>query len=264
MMTKICQIHSEPTNELSEAVAALNLPLCKNYQDALDLGHKLILCAEGAKLSLLSSTLGKQTYLEIDFAGGTLDHRRHYGGGRNQDLCRAVGLNRQRNLQIADATAGLGRDAFILSLQGAQVSAYEKNPVLACMLTRARQQGLEQASVRSDTELLEVLNRLNFIYADSSSQIKPQSFDVVYMDPMFPQREKSAKVKKEMQILHQLLEDDKTNSQHIFATCSSAARSRLVIKRPAKAPLFADEKPSHQIMGKAIRYDVYVKGALPI
>lgn len=263
MMTKICQIDSEPTTDLSVQIAALELPLCESYEDAVDRGYELILCAEQAKLSLISSTLGKQTNLEIDFAGGALDHRRHYGGGRNQDLCRAVGLNRQRDLQIADATAGLGRDAFVLSLQGAQVAAYEKNPVLACMLMRARQQGLEQATARPDSELHVVLSRLDFIYADSSSQIRPQSFDVVYMDPMFPQREKSAKVKKEMQILHQLLEDDKTDSIQLFTSCWSAARSRLVIKRPAKAPLFTDEKPSHQIVGKAIRYDVYVKSSLP-
>lgn len=262
-MTKICQISSEPTEELSLQIAPLELPLCGNYEDALDRGYRLILCADGAKLSLVSSNLGKQTRLEIDFAGGALDHRRHFGGGRNQDLCRAVGLNRQRDLQIADATAGLGRDAFILSLQGAQVTAFEKNPVLACLLARARLQGLEQASARSDNELLSVLNRLNFIYADSVSQLKPQIFDVVYLDPMFPHREKSAKVKKEMQILHELLEDDGADPQQFFASCWSAARSRLVIKRPAKAPLFSDEKPSHQIVGKAIRYDVYVKGALP-
>lgn len=241
----------------------MGLPLFDGYDEALSKGYKIFLRAEGNHLSILSSALGEQSCLEVNFVSGALAHRRHFGGGRNQDVCRAIGLNRQRNLKVADATAGLGRDAFILSLQGAHVVAYEKNPVLASLLDWARSQALKQASAESDEELLSVLNRLNFVFADSAYALKPEDFDVVYLDPMFPQREKSAKVKKEMQILHQLLEDDKSDPYQLFASCLTAARSRLVIKRPVKAPFYADENPSHQVVGKAIRYDVYVKTALP-
>ena len=192
-----------------------------------------------------------------------MGHRRAFGAGKKQDICRAVGLNRTNNLSIVDATAGLGRDAFVLACHGAQVTAYEVDAVLSSMLSWSLARAKEFSVEQNDVDLIESLKRLHFAQMDSSSDLAASSFDVVYLDPMFPHRDKSAKVKKEMQILQQLLLNTASNPEQLFKSCWQAAKSRLVIKRPSKALPFADQKPTHQIVGKSIRYDVYVKAALP-
>lgn len=262
-MPPVAQISLDATPELAEYLAPLSLACCENFHQVLADNYRLALIGEGNSLSLASTDLGEKSRLEIDFFGGSLGHRRRFGGGRNQDLCRAIGLHRNSALEVGDATAGLGRDAFIMALQGASLSAFEKNPILARMLGWSLHLARQEALDNSDEELLETLGRLSFSQANSAEQMPDMSFDVVYMDPMFPSREKSAKVKKEMQILHLLLAEDSGDEEKLFDSCWSAARSRLVIKRPIKAPCFAAKTPNHQIVGKAIRFDVYVRKALP-
>ncbi len=262
-MLGIAQISVNASPALIEHLKPLLLPDSPNFNHARSAGFSLALIAEQDNLSLVSTELGEKIRLEIDFFAGKLRHRRHFGGGRNQDLCRAIGLHRNTSLKVGDATAGLGRDAFIMALHGARLSAYEKNPILERMLAWSLQLACQEALACSDVELLEVLNRMSFHYADSSLRMSDLSFDVVYLDPMFPAREKSAKVKKEMQILHLLLAEDSYDEANLFASCWSAAQSRLVIKRPLKAPFFSGKPPNHQIVGKAIRFDVYVRKALP-
>lgn len=261
-MISIGQISSLASEPLVSHIAPLALPNYSEFGASVEDGHSLVLIADGDNLGLAGAELGEKAPLAIDFVGGKLGHRRQFGGGRNQDICRAVGLNRNADISIGDATAGLGRDAFVMALQGATVSAHEKNPVLASMLSWSLAQARGVAGEEKDQPLEEALNRLCFLEKDSSSELLPQSFDVIYMDPMFPDRDKSAKVKKEMQILHQLLSEDEGNEETLFDSCWSAASARLVVKRPIKAPMFAQREPHHQIRGKTVRYDVYVKRAL--
>lgn len=261
-MISIGQISPQASESLASHIAPLKLQNYSDFNTSIESGHNMVLIADGDNLGLASSKLGEKSLLEIDFVGGSLGHRRQFGGGRNQDICRAVGLNRHPDISVGDATAGLGRDAFVMALQGASVSAHEKNPVLMSMLSWSLMRAREMVDKENDQALWAALNRLRFLEVDSSSELVSQNFDVVYLDPMFPDRDKSAKVKKEMQILHQLLSEDEGNEEALFDSCWSAANARLVIKRPAKAPMFAEREPHHQIIGKAIRYDVYVKKAL--
>src|SRR5690606_42059266 len=59
---------------------------------------------------------------------------------------------------------------------------------------------------------------------DWMNQAGPEAVDVVYLDPMFPHRDKSALVKKEMQVFRQVVGDDddardrkstRLNSSHV-------------------------------------------------
>ena len=263
-MSIVCQISNSPTDKLRDYLSGLQLDQLPNFQEAEAKGYKLIFVAEEYSLSLLSTELGEKSPLSIDLVGGAMGHRRAFSGGKKQDICRAVGLNRTKNLSLADATTGLGRDAFVLACQGAEVTGYEINSILYSMLSWARAEAKRISLEKGVTELTAVLERLDFVQSDSCLQLKPSSFDVVYLDPMFPQREKSAKVKKEMQILQQLLPDAASDPDVLFQSCWAAAKYRVVIKRPIKAPLFIKQKPTHQICGKTVRYDVYVKAALPI
>ena len=84
--------------------------------------------------------------------------------------------------------------------------------------------------------------------------------DVIYLDPMFPLRGKSASVKKEMALFQALLEpgESVSDADELLLWALQQDVARVVVKRPAKAPELADRTPSHVIAGKAVRYDVYV------
>ena len=262
-MKRIGQISSQASASLKAQLTPLSCSTFPNFETAMEFGCDFVLLAEGNRLRLANSELGEKAALEIDFFEGSLRHRRHFGGGRNQDLAKAVGLNRNPKISILDATAGLGRDSFVMALIGATLKANEKNEVLVTLLQWAHLSALEKAQADQDWELVEVLERMRFRHRDTALDHESDQFDVVYLDPMFPERQKTAKVKKEMQILHQLLCEDQADDESLFAACIAAARSRLVIKRPLRAPAFADRSPQHQVRGKTVRYDLYVKQALP-
>lgn len=261
-MIDIAQVSVQASEALVEHIAPLKLHLYTDFISATQDGCSLVVLLKDDQLSLASAELGENSALTIDFISGRLAHRRIFGGGRNQEICRAIGLNRNPNLSIVDATSGLGRDAFVLAVNGASVTGFEKNPLLASMLSWSLQQAKDSPQAETDCDLMAALNRLSFICADSSQALKAGSFDVVYLDPMFPQREKSAKVKKDMQILHLLLSNDRVEEKDLFDSAWSAANARLVIKRPVNAPLYAQQKPHHQVSSKNLRYDVYVKKAI--
>ena len=81
--------------------------------------------------------------------------------------------------------------------------------------------------------------------------------DVVYLDPMFPHRKKSAAVKKEMRLFQQLLGPDE-DADALLQPALALALKRVVVKRPAGAPYLADKKPQIEMQGKANRFDIYL------
>lgn len=81
--------------------------------------------------------------------------------------------------------------------------------------------------------------------------------DVIYLDPMFPERTKSAAVKKKFQLLHHL-EHPCENEEELLSAAMNIRPRKIVVKRMAKGPFLAGKKPSYSIKGKSIRYDCYV------
>jgi 16S rRNA (guanine1516-N2)-methyltransferase len=197
--------------------------------------------------------------IRCDFVTGSLAHRRKFGGGKKQDLSRAIGLDKQSNLQIVDMTAGLGRDGFVLASLGAKVTLIERNPIVHTLL----QNGLHRArkyAQSNDQQLLEIVDRINLFAGQSTWLVNslPDELcaDVIYLDPMFPGRQKSAKVKKEMQAFHILVGDD-PDSDHLLDIALQTARYRVVVKRPVGAPFINGQKSTHSITGKSTRFDIY-------
>ena len=88
------------------------------------------------------------------------------------------------------------------------------------------------------------------------------SIDVVYLDPMFPERKKSAKVKKQMQAFHAIVGTD-ADADGLLALALNVATYRVVVKRPAGANYLAEKKPSYSLEGKSTRYDIYTLKKLP-
>ena len=81
--------------------------------------------------------------------------------------------------------------------------------------------------------------------------------DVIYLDPMFPHRKKSALVKKEMLAFQSLIGDD-NDSNELLNVCLQTAKKRVVVKRPIKAPYLNDQKPSLSMKMKKHRFDIYI------
>ncbi|MBF0563547.1 MAG: class I SAM-dependent methyltransferase [Alphaproteobacteria bacterium] len=193
--------------------------------------------------------------LRLDFVGGPLGHRLRFGGGRDQALRRAVGFSNGNRPNIVDATAGLGRDAFLLASFGAHLTLVERSPEVYVLL----QDALERASA-SGPALAEICRRMTLLYGDAKDLLPNLAVDVVLVDPMHPPRKNSALVKKEMRILRQLVGGD-TDAVELMFVALACARQRVVLKWPLHAEFLPGlRKPSHQIMGRTTRYDVFMTG----
>jgi len=196
-------------------------------------------------------TLGKG--LCVDFVEGKMAFRRKYGGGKQQPLARAFGLHKGEMPDIVDATAGLGKDAFVLANLGCQIQLIEYSKIIAALL----ENGLQRA--QQDQEIGNwITTRLSLICADSKIFLRnlEKKPTAIYLDPMYPARQKSALVKKEMRIFRQFLAENDTGEE-LLDVALNVAQKRVVVKRPKDAPFLANKKPNAQIMSENTRFDLY-------
>ena len=199
----------------------------------------------------------KQGLVYVDFASGSVAHRRKFGGGKGQSIAKAVGLKAGVDIHVIDATAGLGRDAFVLASLGCKVDMVERSPVAAALL----EDGLERAAL--DAEIGGwIQERMRLTHASGYEYLQQHKADVVYLDPMFPHKKKSALVKKEMRVFQGVVGAD-LDADDLLEVALAAAKYRVVVKRPDYAPFLNDKKPSMSIKTKKNRFDVYVKQAIP-
>lgn len=209
--------------------------------DALPQAHYLARGAQG--LYALYDREQRHSPLSIDFA----DPYYRYRGGKEY-LPKA--FKQMHGGSIADVTAGWGRDAWLLAYRGFCVTMIERNPYLAFLLA----QGLRQA--REAPQLADVAARLTLRSGDSKA-VLDAPFDAIYLDPMFPERRKKAKVKKHMQALHQLLGGEEGDAAALLAHARQFATRRVVVKRPQGAPYVGDQVPHHSLDAPNTRYDIY-------
>jgi 16S rRNA (guanine1516-N2)-methyltransferase len=192
--------------------------------------------------------------LRCDFVGGAVQHRLRFGGGRGQDLPKAAGFKPGINPHIIDATAGLGRDAFLLASLGATVTMIERSTDMHALLLDGMVRALDTGGVTA-----EIISRMTLIHGDAIQLLPSLSPEIVFVDPMHPPRNKSALVKAEMRQIRAIvgIDDDQTR---LMQTALAHASRRVVLKWPAKAAPMADIPPaSHQIIGKSVRYDVFMR-----
>lgn len=211
--------------------------------------------------------------VRAEFVSGKMGYRREHGGGAGQLVARAVGLQKTKaGLHVLDATAGLGQDAFVLASLGCRVSLFERSPVIHALLA----DGLTRAAL--DADCAPVVARMTlhsgssidwlrsaegaFANSDDESVDQKALADVIYLDPMFPHRDKSAQVKKEMQVFRAIVGDD-DDSPLLLRVALAAAKYRVAVKRPRKAPAISGPEPGTRVEGKSSRYDIYPIRALP-
>lgn len=214
------------------------------------------LCLTTAGLELRQAGTQAPGPIRIDFTTGVMGHRLRFGGGRGQALARAAGLKPGFNPTIWDATAGLGRDAFVLASLGCQVTLCERSPVVAALLADA----LERASLHLEIGGW-VTQRMRLVHADAAGELPTLASadrpDVVYLDPMYPAGKDHVLVKKEMLALQQILGPDR-DSGRLLEIALGCARRRVVVKRPRRAGWLHERKLTSAIESKKTRYDLYV------
>ena len=191
--------------------------------------------------------------LKCSFIEGPILHRLKYGKGRGQNLAKAVGFKFNKNRTIIDATAGLGYDAFILASLGANVTLIERSEKIYDLLKAA----ISEAKLHGG-EISKIVNRMNLLFGDSKDILPNIAPEVILIDTMYKDRKKSALVKNDMRLVREVVGSDSDHVELINVALNNASK-RVVIKQPRYAETLDNIKGcSHQILGKTIRYDVYV------
>ncbi|MBM6551649.1 class I SAM-dependent methyltransferase [Marinomonas ostreistagni] len=236
----------------------LQLPLLRLTSDLKFVqDYDYLLLERDQVLAIAKTGKGAPKPVSVELASGAVEHRRKFGGGKGQDIAKAVGLNKRTDIEVFDATAGLGRDAFVLASLGCRVVLHERVGFVRALL----QNGLSRAELV--VEVSDIVKRMHLAAGtlfDYSTE--HELTDVVYLDPMFPHNDKSsAAVKKEMAFFRDLVGFDE-DADALLPQALQLARYRVVVKRPKGAPYLNGQEPTYRLDGKSGRFDVYVKRSL--
>jgi len=227
----------------------LSLPFVLRKEEKFD----LLLTVTEKQLELRLNQRNAPGPVYVDFMEGPLGYVRRLNPFGQ--LIKAICSNKSTP-RVLDTTAGLAHDAFILVHKGCNVLAVERSPVLMELI----KDGIERT--KSNKNLHCMLNkRLELICPDACDVLKDpslsDSFDVVYIDPMFPPKKKTALVKKEMRIVRSLVGDDKDSSE-LLDLAREVVAGHVVVKRMLHAPPLAPD-PSRTLRGRTCRFDIYDK-----
>lgn len=180
----------------------------------------------------------------INFVEDKQNYHKKKSSMKSELLGRAMGSGRY-GLQVLDLSAGLGIDAVFLCQLGFEVTAVERNPLIFL--------ALKNAASQLPTEM-----KLKFNFGSSQEFLRNNAggFDVIYFDPMFPEKTKSALPRQEMVFFRHLVGADLDADEVVQQAVRFKGVSRVVVKRPMKAPTLY-KKPESQIEGKLVRFDIY-------
>lgn len=193
--------------------------------------------------------------LRVDFVNGPVAHRLRFGGGRGQDLPKAMGLRAGKTPTVIDATAGLGRDAFLLASLGADVTLIERSPKMYALLEDAMARATQEGG-----DFADIMARMTLLHGDAKDLLPNLTADAILIDPMHPPRKNSALVKRELRQVREIVGTDE-DAADLLRVALECASKRVVLKWPAKAdPMVGVRACSHQIIGKSTRYDVFMVG----
>ena len=211
-------------------------------------GFSFALEEEEGRLQLRALHRANYGAINADWNGAEL--RRRIAGGKRQPLARAAGLHKSVTLKLLDANAGLGRDGYTLAALGAGVTLVERNPSVAALLRDAHRRAL------ADPQTAVIARRIAIVEAQARAVLESGGlWDVVYLDPMYPDDGKAALPGKEMQILRDLTGGDEDADQ-LLQPALACALQRVVVKRPPKAPWLDGMEPSMSLRSTQLRFDV--------
>jgi 16S rRNA (guanine1516-N2)-methyltransferase len=237
-----------------ELAGQLNLPFV--YHDQIFYPFLLMVTPERLELREMRVKNSKSIY--VDFLGSSLNYRVKSGGGNKQLIAKAVGIKSGFRPTVLDATAGFGVDAFVLASLGCEVVMLERSLVISALLQDGLDRFRKEISVKNIKISLHISQSIDYLSKIFCGKI--QKPDVIYFDPMYPKRQKSALGKKTMRILHELVGDDE-DAAEVFALALKCAKKRVIVKRPSYAPGLGIIQPDLKFSaGGSCRYDVYFLG----
>jgi 16S rRNA (guanine1516-N2)-methyltransferase len=184
----------------------------------------------------------------VDFASNKTSYRRK--SNMSEFIIKATGLNKIKSPVIVDATAGLGGDSFVMASWGHKIHMIERSPIVSILL----EDGLRRALL--NPEIKDIASNMIFRSGDANQLLEGMNPDIIYLDPMFPSKEKNAAVKKEMQLFKMIVGPD-IDAINLLKLSLEKATYRVVVKRPIKSPALGDIKPSFQMLGNSSRFDIY-------
>jgi 16S rRNA (guanine1516-N2)-methyltransferase len=227
----------------------LNLPVIENLHKSEGFDYILDFTPQGLQL-----TCCKKSYkpIFINFTDPSLHYRLSRASKHSELLAKAIGIKKSSSLRVLDTTAGLGQDSILMAALGCKVHLLERSAIIAALL----QDALERARLAdisyAKAMTLSVTDAIQFMQTQ-----KQLSFDVVYLDPMYPDLKQTAAVKKEMQILRDIVGTDQ-DVETLFSSALSYAQQRVVVKRPRLAPFLLNKTPDICFKGASSRFDVYL------
>lgn len=244
----------------------------------MDMSEKITVCAESAAQSDAAADFAERIGVSLSCAPGNgltvffgtpgvslmgygltyhgdfeLMLRRITGGRIHHEMLARAAKTKNPHPTAIDATAGMGEDALLLAACGYDVTMFEKDPVIAALLKDAMQRA------KKCPELCGIIARMHLIEDDSTEAMSHMSEapELIYLDPMFPERQKSGLINKKLQLI-QKLERPCVDEDTLLSAALLANPRKIVIKRPLKGPYLANRTPSYSLKGKAIRYDCIV------
>ena len=236
----------------------LGLPVCSPESAE----PEFVLKYETGSLSLHAASFlshnQRPAPLQIDFLHGSVGYRHRHNLTIHQPLAKAVGIRPGFRPDVLDATAGLGRDGFVLACLGCTVTFCERSPILWALLS----DGLERA--RNDNTTADIISsRITLHQADARQYLSQQASQphTIYLDPMYPHSDKAALNKIDMRILRELAGND-DDSPELLSAALKHASNRVVVKRPQKAGCLSTTKPTYSVNMKHHRFDVYLTSHL--
>ena len=240
---------SEPTTVENSLAQLLKLELCQHQQIDGDVIEFYLFIDENG-LALQAVTNPAPGPLRVEFSKL---HKRIADALLNQNLLKACGVRKANRPSVLDATAGLGTDSFLLTAAGCCVEALEVNPIVYALLS----DGIERYKQlgRQEQELISRLKIRNENFLNT--KVGGERFQVVYLDPMFPAKSKTAQAKKDMAYVQNLIGKN-SQSEKMFEVAKELAQERVVVKRAKSSPNITETQADITFKGSRSRFDVYL------
>lgn len=241
--------------------ARLGLPLSNDSTSELEKQqHSFLLVVDKDRLEL-QATESHQKPVYVDFLDSSLIFRITHNGGKKQLIGKAIGIKSNYKPYVLDATAGLGVDAMVIACLGCEVHMIERSPIIGALLADGLER-LEKARQEKKVIFLPQNFSLKLTVADSIEYLKNFSDnkkpDVIYLDPMYPERKKSALGKQQMRLIKETVGED-LDAPDLLEAALKLATNRVVVKRSRLAPPLASHRKIDIVFkGNSSRYDVYI------
>jgi 16S rRNA (guanine1516-N2)-methyltransferase len=236
------------SEKVKEFARQYDLEIIESISDLSD--EQAVFEFKNNKLFLNMFLDGDSSSIHFDLDEGSVSYRAKKVSKSNELIARAIGCKSNYRPRVLDATAGMGRDSFIMAKLGCYILMQERCLPIYLLLKNALNRLIDNQPELKNSLYLQKTNSIE-------SFEKLDSFDVIYLDPMFPSRKKSALVKKEMRLFKKLAGEDQ-DADSLLSRALDANVKRVVVKRPKGAPELKCLKPSHQISSKNFRFDVYL------